>query len=113
MLVKNMTGQHGPVVNQFIINIGSLEIFQSYETIIAIRDNAAPRVYLDPMFSCSPTTSKYRTQFLAETTQRTRKKLKEGYYIGRDLNEANRSFTETMIRTACRPYFTNVKQSES
>ena len=30
----------------------------------------------------------------------------------RDLNEADRSFTETMIRTACRPYFTNVKQSE-
>lgn len=105
-IVKNMEGQQGPVVNQFIITLGKLEIFQSYESVIVVRDNKIPKVYLDKnLWDYSNTTSKYRAIFLSETTQRTRKKIKDGLYIAIDLNTSytgleELSFTGQLMKLA-------------
>lgn len=82
MIVQNMTSNISnlPIANQFIINfkigIYSLEMFQSYKTIIAVRNLNTGLIFLDSTaWNYSTTTSKYRVRFLAETTQQTRKRL--------------------------------------
>ena len=96
MIVQNMTSNISnlPIANQFIINfkigIYSLEMFQSYKTIIAVRNLNTGLIFLDSTaWNYSTTTSKYRVRFLAETTQQTRKKINDGTYILKDLNNIN------------------------
>ena len=64
MKVTNFTSNKGnKVPNQYLISIGNLEIFQSYNSIIAIKDGDKVRlnyVYWD----WSRTTLKYLNQFL-------------------------------------------------
>ena len=79
------------VANQFIISNAEFggqvgTAFQSYATVIAVRPAYGSSVTLDPDWRISTTTSKYRNQFLGETTKETQAKIKSGEYILADLN---------------------------
>ena len=84
--VENMTSNSGySVANQFIIRDGDKEIFKSYNSIIAIKENGT--VTLDSYFwNYSLTTSKYRNIFLGESTKETQAKIKSGEYKLANLN---------------------------
>lgn len=96
MKVANITSKSGnKVANQFIItdndNGNKVEIFQSYESIIAkvVYDEwgGKAEVYLDENYwNYSNTTGKYRNQFLGENIKETIKKIEKGIYILTDLN---------------------------
>jgi len=88
MKVKNMISPRGnKVANQFIITDNhNNEIFQSYNTVIAMRNDSGI-VYLDKYsWDYSVTTGKYRNEFLGEGIAETRKKINSGEYILTDLN---------------------------
>ena len=92
MKVKNLISNSGnPVANQFVIEHQNHSYFQSYESIIAKKSNAGTSLYyvqLDEKFwNYSKTTSKYRNQFLNETTKETQAKIDNGQYILTNLNE--------------------------
>jgi hypothetical protein len=75
-----------PIANQFIITLqNGIEVFQSYNSIIAVKANN--ETYLDQnRWNYSKTTSRYRNQFLNETTVETVKKIGLGTYAMADLN---------------------------
>ena len=80
--------------NQFIITDDKgNEYFQSYETIIAkkslwaMNTGTEDRIELDPKWTYSKTTSKYRNKFLGETTKETQAKIDSGEYTLTDLNQ--------------------------
>ena len=74
------------IANQFIITTNDGEYFQSYQTLIAFRDNTG-KVTLDrDNWDYSRTTGKYRNVFLREGIADTRKKIKSGEYALADLN---------------------------
>lgn len=91
--VRNMSSYKGSgdvVANQFLITIetdkGTKSIFQSYDTVIAVRDEDG-KVTLDKNnWEYSATTSRYRNQFLREKTDETRRKIKNGVYKLDNLN---------------------------
>lgn len=86
MKVKNMYSPNGnKVANQFVITTENSEVFQSYNTIIAIKYNDGT-VELDTAWECTRTTSKYRNIFLGETTKETQKHIKSGEYQVTNLN---------------------------
>ncbi len=96
MKVRNMTSDRTgqEVANQFIITDDEgNQYFQSYQTIIAKRENFRPderdrRIFLDEQsWDYSRTTGKYRNQFLGETKKETEAKIKNGTYILADLNK--------------------------
>lgn len=86
--VKNMTSSNGNLVpNQFIIDDGNKTVFQSYNTIIAIREKG--KVILDSnALEYSNTTLKYLKQFLntSESKKSLYAKIESGHYITSDLN---------------------------
>ena len=64
------------------------ETFQSYNSIIAIKDYKKGKTTLDYYYwNFSRTTSKYRNLFLNETTKETVKKVKDGIYKLANLNK--------------------------
>ena len=82
--------------NQFIINNiidennNQQEWLQSYESIIARKNiiNGNEEIRLDQKYwNYSKTTSKYRNQFLGETTKETQAKIDSGEYTLTDLNQ--------------------------
>jgi hypothetical protein len=81
--VENKAGNR--VVNQFIIDTSEGEVFQSYDTVIAFRNNDG-KIFLDPMYDCTRTTSRYRCQFLSEGIKVTRDKIDSGEYKVLNLN---------------------------
>lgn len=84
--VTNMYSRNGnKVANQFVITTATSEIFQSYDTVIAIKHNDG-RVELDNAWEYSPTTARYRNMFLGENTKETRAFVKDGAYTVGDLN---------------------------
>lgn len=101
--VENMNSPrtNTPVANQFVItenggilgNFIKRETFQSYKSIIAIRtvwgENNGNKVEIELdsyYWNYSRTTSKYRNEFLGESTQETESKIKDGTYKLSDLN---------------------------
>jgi hypothetical protein len=84
--VENMESRNGnKVPNQFVINAGSTEYFQSYNTVIVARNSEG--TFLDSdAWNYSRTTSKYRSEFLGESTKETEKKIKNGTYALVNLN---------------------------
>ena len=76
-----------PIANQFIITLqNGIEVFQSYNSIICVKANN--ETYLDQnRWNYSRTTSRYRNQFLNETTVETVKKIGFGNYTMVDLNK--------------------------
>lgn len=89
MRVTNMLSPRtgSPVANQFIIVADDgTRFFQSYDSVIVKKDYDG-RVWLDSFYwDYSRTTSKYRNEFLNETTKDTEKKIKSGEYILTSLN---------------------------
>ena len=89
MKVENMTSPQGnKVANQFIITDNhNNEFFQSYNSVIAMRNDSG-FIYLDKHYwDYSRTTGKYRNEFLGEGIAETRKKIKSGEYRLVDLND--------------------------
>ena len=88
--VRNMESPRSgsPVANQYIIDMDSMEVFQSYSTIIAVkRYGKTPFIVLDAdSWDYSVTTGKYRNEFLGERKAETLKKIKSGEYALADLN---------------------------
>ena len=78
------------IPNQFIITTEDRKIFQSYDSIIAVKINMGNEkdyITLDKIYwDYSRTTGKYRNQFLGEDIKTTRKKIKSGEYRLADLN---------------------------
>jgi hypothetical protein len=85
--VRQMTSSRSdrPVANQFIIYTDEGTYFQSYDSVIAFRDNNR-KIILDSYYwDYSRTTSKYRNQFLGEGIADTRAKIESGEYKLADL----------------------------
>jgi hypothetical protein len=81
--VSNTSGRE--VANQFIIEDGNKTVFQSYNSVIAIKENG--KVVLDERYwDYSNTTGKYRNQFLGENKKETERKIADGTYALADLN---------------------------
>ena len=82
MKVRNMTSPRSgqPVANQFIVDDGNgREYFQSYSTVIALREPCGGRLWLDrDYWDYSATTSKYRNQFTGLTTAETKAGIRDG-----------------------------------
>jgi len=95
MNFRNITNARGTKVpNQFIINIDNKEYFKSYDSMIVKIENG--KVYLDETYwDYSKTTSKYRNQFLGDTTKETQRKIKSGEYILTDLNNESDEILKT------------------
>ena len=74
---RNIISPNGnPITNQFIIDDKNKETFQSYDSIIAVRNKKTDKITLDSYFwDYSVTTGKYRNQFLGEGIAETRKKI--------------------------------------
>lgn len=90
MRVSNMTSESSGrvIANQFIIEDGSKTYFQSYASIIVLRDyDNSGQVTLDERYwNYSMTTGKYRNQFLGEKRPETEAKIKSGEYKLANLN---------------------------
>jgi len=102
MRVENMLSKKSGrgVANQFRIYTDNGVYFQSYGSIIAfipkhngynvinaLDGKIDTRIQLDEnTWNYSRTTSKYRNQFLNETTEETKKKIKSGEYLLANLN---------------------------
>ncbi len=86
--IEQMSGNHGPVKNQFKIFTDEGVYFQSYSTMIAFKPyGGCPKIQLDKSaWDYSRTTGKYRNIFLNETKAETEKKIKSGEYELVDLN---------------------------
>jgi len=84
--VAQFEGRNGAVKNQFEITTNEGTYFQSYNSIIVFKPNDG-KIQLDQRYwDYSKTTSKYRNQFLMETTKETEAKIASGEYILTDLN---------------------------
>ena len=90
MKVQNMTGNSGrEIANQFVIQEGDIEYFQSYNSIIVKVDRSdyPAKVYLDKTYwDYSRTTGKYRNKFLGIDKRETEQRIKDGRFILADLN---------------------------
>jgi hypothetical protein len=84
--VSNCTSRNGnKVANQFIIEVNNSIIFQSYDSVIAKKENE--RIFLDEKYwNYSKTTGKYRNLFLGEDKKETQKKIDSGEYVLTNLN---------------------------
>lgn len=78
--------QGNPVRNQFIIESYDRRYFQSYNSLIVCRFRTGKVILDKNTWNYSKTTSKYRNQFLGETTKVTERKIKSGEYLLEDLN---------------------------
>lgn len=88
MKVRNMTSNNGnTIANQFILESDKGKTFQSYNSIIAFVPNNGKTQLDQKYWNYSKTTSKYRNQFLYETTKETEAKIKSGEYELTDLNK--------------------------
>ena len=85
--VRNMYSSSGnSVPNQFIIYTSEGTYFQSYDSVIAFRDNNGKITLDDYYWDYSRTTGKYRNEFLGEYIKDTRAKIESGEYKLADLN---------------------------
>jgi hypothetical protein len=74
------------VPNQYVILVDGGQVFQSFDTIIAIVKADGSVILDENMWDCSATTRKYRIKFLKEPTEVTLKKIKAGIYKLENLN---------------------------
>ena len=88
---RNIISDRGnPITNQIIIRDyeKDTETFQSYNSIIVKKDYKKGKITLDDYYwNYSRTTSKYRNLFLNETTEETKRKIKDGIYKLANLNK--------------------------
>tara|TARA_R100001443_G_scaffold1609_2_gene5804 strand:+ start:407 stop:679 length:273 start_codon:yes stop_codon:yes gene_type:complete len=86
--VKNMlSNNYNPVPNQFEIWTDKGYYFQSYDSTIYFECRKTGKKYLDKNdWDYSRTTGKYLNKVLGENRKETRKGIKEGRYILKNLN---------------------------
>ena len=91
--LKNMESYKGTgdvVANQFVITVdtdrGRVMVFQSYNSVIAMRDEDGKITLDENKWDYSTTTARYRNRFLCENTAETKRKIKQGIYQLADLN---------------------------
>lgn len=72
--------------NQFLLEDGDKSIFQSYDSVIAIKEKGKPTILDADKWDYSKTTGKYRSIFLGETKKETEAKIKSGEYLLQNLN---------------------------
>jgi hypothetical protein len=85
MKVQNMVSVNGnSIPNQFIITDGNAEYFQSYQTIVAKRENG--KITISSQNPYSVTTSKYLYQFLNISRKEFNANIKTGKYQVANLN---------------------------
>lgn len=91
--VENMESYKGTgdvVPNQFVITVdtdkGRVTVFQSYNSVIAMRDEDGKITLDENNWDYSQTTARYRNRFLCENTAETKRKIKAGIYQLADLN---------------------------
>ena len=86
--VRQMTSSRSgnPVANQFTIITSDGEYFQSYDSVIAFKDNEGNVTLDDYTWDYSRTTGKYRNEFLSEGIVETRAKIESGEYKLANLN---------------------------
>ena len=86
--VQNMLGRTGrAVANQFEIYTNKYKVFQSYNSIIAIKPYDGSPIVLDEQYwDYSVTTGRYRNDFLSETKKETLRKIELDIYRLADLN---------------------------
>ena len=88
MKISNMYSNNGnQVPNQFIIDNGNKTLFQSYKTIVAVKENG--KVTLDSnALEYSNTTLKYLKQFLntSDSKKQLQARIENGFYQVEDLN---------------------------
>lgn len=89
MKISNFTSNNGnKIANQFLITEKDKETFQSYDSIIVVKNYKTQKTYLDEYYwDYSVTTGKYRNMFLGEGIEETRRKIKEGIYKLKNLNK--------------------------
>jgi len=75
-----------PIANQFEIYTDKGVYFQSYRSIIAFKPYNGKTQLDKNYWDYSRTTSKYRNEFLRETTEETREKIKNKEYKLINLN---------------------------
>jgi len=89
-MVQNMKSSNGnSIPNQFIIFTPDATFFQSYNSVIVKITfiDGKRTIFLDEAtWDYSRTTTKYRNQFLRETTKETEKNIKSGKYTLTNLN---------------------------
>tara|TARA_R110000787_G_scaffold271946_1_gene379295 strand:- start:1022 stop:1285 length:264 start_codon:yes stop_codon:yes gene_type:complete len=82
MRVLNLISSKGnKVPNQFEVISDKGRFFQSYKSMIVFIPNDGSPVQLGSDWDYSRTTSKYRNQFLGESTKEIESKLNKGIYI--------------------------------
>lgn len=89
MKVQNLTSPRTgcEVANQFeIVDDHGNRYFQSYKSLIVQISNSGGVVLDENYWNYSVTTSKYRNQFLGETTKETQAKIDAGEYELANLN---------------------------
>lgn len=87
MKVRNLESSRGNTVpNQFVIRTEDGRFFQSYDSIICFIPYDGKVLLDEKTWNYSRTTSKYRSQFLGECTNETKKKIEDGTYILTNLN---------------------------
>ena len=94
-IVKNFTSLRSckAIANQFVITIENGDrIFQSYESIIAIKTFCGKVLVDCDRWDYSNTTSRYRKIFLGESTKETKEKIDNGTYLLTDLNGCMRKY---------------------
>jgi len=74
------------IANQFLIYANNGVYFQSYNSIIALKQNDGTIVLSEKYWDYSKTTSKYRNIFLGETSDQTKYQIKIGNYKLQKLN---------------------------
>ena len=74
------TSRGGKAANQFQLYYSNGVVFQSYESIIAIKLDDGT-IILGSDYDYSKTTNKYRCAFLGEYMKETRQKLEDGTYL--------------------------------
>ena len=88
MKISNMYSHNGnQVPNQFIIDSGNKTVFQSYKTIVAVKENGEVTLDINAL-EYSNTTLKYLKQFLNtnESKKSLYAKIESGFYNTADLN---------------------------
>ncbi len=85
--ITNMTSSRGnKVPNQFIIWTDEGCYFQSYQTVIAFRDNEGNVTLDENRWDYSVTTGKYRNKFLGLNKRETEQDIKYGHIKLTNLN---------------------------
>ena len=102
MIINNMTSDKGNTIpNQYVIRLDNCDVFQSYETVIAIRyydyikygGDANTKIYLNKdYYDYSKTTSRYRNKFLGLTTKEIEQKIKAKEFILINHNDIESKF---------------------